>query len=213
MILLGRLCRCHYASNPAVSAAVRVACLSAFQASPGPCRPSLGPRLLAPLFWSPELESSPSLCSLWPLSLSCPLAACRTLLSAHTVLPHALNRSSFWWRYPPAWCYHLVHHSRCWSFSFSHIYSLAFCSSSYCDAPFPFPAPHSNFRKAVCMSAKRSFAVFEVTGESVTLSPFGFLFIRRAAPSHCLHALCYLCQGMSLCLMTEPLSGWKRLSG
>ena len=48
MILLGRLCRCHYASNPAVSAAVRVACLSAFQASPGPRRPSLGPRLQAP---------------------------------------------------------------------------------------------------------------------------------------------------------------------
>lgn len=34
-----------------------------------------------------------------------------------------------------------------------------------------------------------------------------------AVPSPCLHGSCYQCQGMSLCLMTEPLSGWRRLSG
>lgn len=61
MILLGRLCRCHYASNPAVSAAVRVACLSAFQASPGPCRPSLGPRLRPPFL----LPRAPEFCFPW----------------------------------------------------------------------------------------------------------------------------------------------------
>lgn len=86
MILLGRLCRCHYASNPAVSAAVRVACLSAFQASPGPRRPSLGPRLLAP---PSDPQSSRVLLPLAPCGL-CPSA----VLSRH-VCPLLLATQSF----------------------------------------------------------------------------------------------------------------------
>lgn len=69
MILLGRLCQCHHASNPAVSAAVRVACLSASRASPGPHRPSPGPTQQGPppssAFPSQKINSfffSPWLC-------------------------------------------------------------------------------------------------------------------------------------------------------
>ena len=89
MILLGRLCRCHYASNPAVSAAVRVACLSAFRASPGPCRPSPGPRQLAP---PSDPQSSTALLPHVPCGL-CPSVVlqqhCPLLSATHSLLRHA----------------------------------------------------------------------------------------------------------------------------
>ena len=208
MILLGRLCRCHYASNPAVSAAVRVACLSAFQASPGPRRPSLGPRLLGPPFWSPELQDSASL--LLPLafvpqlSFCCPpLSATQTVLNtnAHCGVAHLSDantqRATLLSCYLFAFFYSL-HHFFSFAPGLSLTYMLCFRSPPLWK---------------LCLCSQGAFAVSEVTGEVVTLSPFSSMFICRAAPSPCLRGSCYQCQGMSLCLMTEPLSGWRRLSG
>lgn len=82
MILLGRLCRCHYASNPAVSAAVRVACLSPFLGLPRALQAIPLLQAAGPPFWSADFQDSPSPGSPRPLSLCCSLAA---HLYAHAV--------------------------------------------------------------------------------------------------------------------------------
>lgn len=83
MILLGRLCRCHYASNPAVSAAVRVACLSPFLGLPRASQAIPLLQAAGPLFWSTDFQDSSSLGSLRPLSLCCSLAAHLYMLVVH----------------------------------------------------------------------------------------------------------------------------------
>lgn len=179
MILLGRLCRCHYASNPAVSAAVRVACLSPFLGLP---RASQAIPLLQaadPSFWFKDFQDSFSLGSLRPLSLCCSLAAHLYMLVIHIVL---------WWL-PPGFLYS--------------------CNLPFFKSLARFPCLLQTSLLRACML----FILLWVTCGRVASSPYCSVLFWRAAPSHCLHASCYQCQGMSLCLMTEPLSGWRRLSG
>lgn len=170
MILLGRLCRCHYASNPAVSAAVRVACLSAFQASPGPCRPSLGPQLLAPPFWSPELQDFATL--LLPLAFVPQLSFCCPLLSATQTVLNA-NAHCGVTHLSDANTQRAILLS-CYLFAFFYSLHLLFCSWTSRDLHALFPIP-SLWK--LCLCSQGAFAVSEVTGEVVTLSPFSSMFI------------------------------------
>lgn len=177
---------------------------------------------LAPSSWPPLLiPRAPEFCSIFlPCGLSpsavlqlhifpMVLAAKFSQHAPNHLVPPFLLKSL----YPPGWCFTWVHLKFNQSFSYP-LFLLFFCLFSSSDI-FCWPSPTSLSFEFLCIPELNDsdLVVFEVTGELVTLSPFCLMFIWGAAPSPCLNSSCYHYQRMSLCLMTEPLSGWRRLSG